>query len=110
MFSVRAGGVGVAGVGGADRCGCALGGGAVNRLERAVLAVAALCILLGVIGWVSSSTAEKPVSPLIAAAIEKGYMPCPTEDALLPCYWDASRQGNGEGRSFVWTGDETFYE
>lgn len=83
----------------------------MNRLERAVLAVAALFLTLGGIGWVASSTPENAVSPLIARAIETGYMPCPTEDyALQPCYWDASRSGNGVGESFVWTGDEVFYE
>ena len=32
------------------------------------------------------------------------YEACPTEDYVptgAPCVWDASSQGNGEGRSFV---------
>jgi hypothetical protein len=28
-------------------------------------------------------------------------LPCVTEDAPGPCYWDASTHGNGEGRSFT---------
>lgn len=31
----------------------------------------------------------------------RGYEPCATEDAAGPCYWDATEQGNGEGRSFL---------
>jgi hypothetical protein len=82
----------------------------MNALERAVLAVAALCAVLGVIGWATASAPESAVSPLIARAVEMGYMPCETEDDTRPCYWDASVRGNGDGRSFVWTGDEMFYE
>ena len=80
-------------------------------LERAVLAVAAFLAVLGVIGWVASSTPENPVSPFIAHAVEMGYFPCATEDSDGPCYWDASRRGNGAGRSFVVSDDgEVFYE
>ncbi len=80
-------------------------------VERAVLAVAGVSLLAGVIGWVGGSTPEEPLRPFVANAVEKGYMPCPTEDyALTPCYWDARTMGNGQGRSYLWTGDETFYE
>lgn len=34
--------------------------------------------------------------------------PCTTEDDPGPCYWDATRHGNGHGRSFV-TIDEHVY-
>lgn len=26
--------------------------------------------------------------------------PCPTEDAVTDCYWDAATRGHGDGRSF----------
>lgn len=29
------------------------------------------------------------------------YPPCATEDSPGPCYWDAQKQGNGQGRSFL---------
>lgn len=32
---------------------------------------------------------------------ETRYLPCATEDAPGPCYWDAQIMGNGEGRSFL---------
>lgn len=35
----------------------------------------------------------------------RGYQPCATEDSTGPCYWDATRQGNGKGRSFTVTAD-----
>ena len=81
-------------------------------LERAVLAVAALLALLGVIGWVTASTSQNgSVGPLIERAVEMGYLPCESEDSVGPCYWDASRSGNGTGRDFVVTDDgEVFYE
>lgn len=27
-------------------------------------------------------------------------VPCPSEDAVMNCYWDAHRMGNGKGHSF----------
>lgn len=35
--------------------------------------------------------------------------PCKMEDSAGPCYWDAERRGNGEGRSFVVNEDNTVY-
>lgn len=32
--------------------------------------------------------------------------PCPTEDSV-GCHWDAERQGNGQGRSFIVEQDGT---
>lgn len=32
---------------------------------------------------------------------EVSWPVCPTEYATGPCVWDASRDGNGEGRSFT---------
>lgn len=28
-------------------------------------------------------------------------VPCPVEDAVIDCYWDAATMGNGQGTSFV---------
>lgn len=36
-------------------------------------------------------------------------VPCPTEDSTN-CYWDASVQGNGEGRSFVDIDGTLYYQ
>ena len=81
------------------------------RLERAALVLAAFLAVLVVVGWVGRSAPEKRVSPLIERAVEMGYFPCEREDSAGPCYWDASVRGNGQGRSFVVTGDnEAFYE
>ena len=78
--------------------------------EAGVLALGVLLALGAVLwGFVAPDPPQRPA--IVLHAIERGYMPCPTEDyALNPCYWDATRAGNGEGRSFVWTGDEVFYE
>jgi hypothetical protein len=35
------------------------------------------------------------------------YPPCATEDSAGPCMWDADRQGNDEGRSFIVERDGT---
>ena len=46
----------------------------------------------------------------VAYAISQGYPQCATEDAIGPCYWDATTQGNQKGTSFVVTDDgEVFY-
>ena len=81
-------------------------------LERAVWALVALFLAVGVIGWVAADRAEtRPISPLVQKAVELGYFPCEREDSVGPCYWDATVRGNGEGRSFVVTDDnEVFYE
>lgn len=36
---------------------------------------------------------------------------CPSEDYSGPtaCHWDASKQGNGAGVSFTWTGSKVIY-
>lgn len=81
------------------------------RLERFAVLLAVVFAALVVVGWVGRSTPERPSNPLIEKAVESGYFPCETEDAVGPCYWDAAVQGNGQGRSFVVTDDgEVFYE
>jgi len=35
------------------------------------------------------------------ASAAPGLPSCQSEDAPGPCYWDATRDGNGTGRSFV---------
>lgn len=52
--------------------------------------------------------AAKPMT-LVEQAIHMGYPPCATESDITPCYWDASKRGNGKGHDFVWTGDELLY-
>lgn len=55
--------------------------------------------------------AAKPTTSLIEQAQRMGYQPCPTEDSVGPCYWDAHNRGNGIGYSFVVTDDgEVFYQ
>jgi len=29
------------------------------------------------------------------------YPPCPTDEAIGTCYWDATDHGNGDGQSFL---------
>jgi hypothetical protein len=36
----------------------------------------------------------------------RGYSACVTEDSSGPCYWDATKRGNGLGHSFVVTPDQ----
>lgn len=80
------------------------------NLDKAVtgliLTLAALCALL----WAVTPEPGPEVSPLIQRAVEMGYFPCEEEDSPGPCYWDAQAQGNQQGKSFVATGDEVFYE
>ena len=68
-----------------------------------------LALLAVVWGFVAP---EGPVRPAIVLhAIEEGYFPCASEDSVGPCYWDATRAGNRQGKSFVVTDDnEVFYE
>jgi hypothetical protein len=45
------------------------------------------------------------LSPLAAHTLP----PCATDETgpeFAPCYWDASERGNGQGTSYVWTGQE----
>lgn len=62
--------------------------------------------------WVASSGPENPATPLIVQqAIERGYVQCESESSPGPCFWDATVQGNKQGRSFVITDDgEVFFE
>jgi hypothetical protein len=64
--------------------------------------------------WLLSDPQEPVVAPsdealAVQAWQEAGYAPCPEEDSVGPCYWDARVRGNGEGRSFLVTGDELLY-
>ena len=70
-------------------------------LERAVLVVAGLLAVLGVIGWVTGPSPENPVPEVVRVGVERGYFPCEHEDSVGPCYWYAAERGNGQGRSFL---------
>lgn len=61
-------------------------------------------------GALLGAAAPVHTPPLITKAIDMGYSPCAQEDSVGPCYWDATTQGNHNGRSFVVTDDgEVFY-
>jgi len=81
--------------------------------DRIVLAAAGVALIGATALVIADRPAPAPVpqpTTFIEQAVALGYEPCVTEDDLNPCYWDASARGNGEGRSFVWTGDEVIYE
>lgn len=48
---------------------------------------------------------------LLTACGPATVLACPTEDYSGPtaCHWDASKQGNGQGHSFMWTGSKVIY-
>lgn len=57
------------------------------------------------VGAVTERQAERmPERPAVST-----LAPCTTEDDPGPCYWDATRHGNGAGRSFVVMEDHVFY-
>ena len=82
----------------------------MNRLERLLLALGlTLAAVVGVRALVAPEGPERPA--IVSYAVERGYMPCEEEDSAGPCYFDATRAGNGQGKSFVVTVDnEVFYE
>jgi hypothetical protein len=43
---------------------------------------------------------------LIVAFLLAILPPCPTDEAIGTCGWDAQRQGDGEGTSFVVVADQ----
>ena len=53
-----------------------------------------------------SPSAPAPVPAPTTAALTP-YTPCAEEDSPGPCYWDAARQGNWEGNSFIVNKDQT---
>lgn len=78
-------------------------------LDKAAAWLAFLILALAAVLWVFNGDTRQ-VDPVVQRAVEMGYFPCASEDSAGPCYWDASRQGNGQGRSFVITDDnEVFY-
>lgn len=82
----------------------------MSGLERLLLALGlALVVVVGVWALVAPEGPQRPA--IVSYAVERGYMPCEREDSVGPCYWDATRDGNGRGKSFVVTDDnEVFYE
>lgn len=58
-------------------------------------------ILLAILSWLLLATVI--VAPLVLM-----LPPCPYEDSSN-CIWDASKQGNGQGRSFVDIAGHVFY-
>lgn len=77
----------------------------MSRAQRARSALATLAVLFLLAGALLATViVQRPFTD--AAPIE--LVPCVTEDADN-CYWDADRQGNGQGRSFVTINGETSY-
>ena len=69
----------------------------MNRFA-AILSILALAWTATVSGTALDARASLPTKPVYSG----GYLPpCATEDATYNCYWDAQRQGNGQGTSFV---------
>ena len=73
-----------------------------------------MILIAAVIGIGSASgivvDAAEPYT-LVDKAQDVGYAPCANEDSMGPCYWDATKRGNGKGMSFVVTDDnEVFYD
>lgn len=56
------------------------------------------------VGAVTERQAEREQAPASST-----LTPCATEDDPGPCAWDATRQGNGVGRSFVVIEDHVYY-
>lgn len=65
-----------------------------HRIRNTFAGIVATFVTLGIIGACGED-----------APAESGYVPCVTEDADGPCYWDASERGNGVGRDFIVTPD-----
>jgi hypothetical protein len=70
------------------------------------LATAVLCMGVGgLAGYGVGSTPVVGNTPAVgstpAPAVAQALPPCPTEDSVEPCFWDASQRSNGRGRSFV---------
>ncbi len=65
-----------------------------NRVHKAGMTVA--CITMAFMGVQSTTSAHGSTGP------HKDTPLCTTEDGSTQqvCFWDAERQGNGEGRSF----------
>lgn len=77
----------------------------MSRAQRARNALATLAFLFLLAGVLLATVImQRPLAD--AAPLE--LLPCVTEDADN-CYWDADRQGNGQGRSFVTIDGETSY-
>lgn len=77
----------------------------MTRAQRARSAFGTLAFLLVLAGALLATVImQRPLAD--AAPLE--LVPCVTEDSDN-CYWDADRQGNGHGRSFVTIGGETSY-
>ena len=67
-------------------------------MKTAYTALATLVVLIGLSVGLSVAVASEPPLP-----------PCETEDADYDCIWDASEQGNGQGRDFIVLDGVTFY-
>lgn len=83
-----------------------------KRLGKGIIlvVVALFCIAwFAAAAWVGMAKHDEWYSPNM---VDTGMVPCATEDAPGPCYWNADIQGNGTGRSFTVdaTGHVTYWE
>lgn len=77
----------------------------MNALRRTLrtLTVTTAALAGVAMGMTMHTTDEVSVSTVAAPRM---VTMCATEDAPGPCVWDAGRQGNGKGRSFVRGADQ----
>lgn len=50
---------------------------------------------------IPAGDAPAPAPAVVVKARQMGYKACKHEDSPGPCYWNATKRGNGNGRSFV---------
>lgn len=82
-----------------------------RREKGMILALAfATAFALGMTAETWNPYTHTPGQVVNDAATPDTLPPCANEDGSggsLPCHWDASKQGNGIGRSFAIWGDES---
>ena len=93
----------------------------VGAMAMALWSVLAMALWLTVAGVTASAeelptpaatstppAASTPAPPTVTPSpVSAAYPPCESEDSDGPCRWDASKSGNGKGRSFTVEADGT---
>ena len=93
----------------------------VGAMAMALWSVLAMVLWLTVAGVTASAeelptpaatstppAASTPAPPTVTPSpVSAAYPPCESEDSDGPCRWDASKSGNGKGRSFTVEADGT---